>query len=535
MSLKSTGGMYGTLAWPLSRAVGTNPDGVAAVDGSRRLNWRQVGARVSSLGKGLNQRDVSPGERVAVLAHNSLAHLETWLGIPAHGRVINDLNLRLSTSEQAYMLDDCQAVALVTDDDHLPRARELMDRCESLRLLIYGGSDERAPEDAVHWDEMLAGEPAAFPELEADTLAAISYTGGTSGRPKGVMLSHGNLLANAKHFMIAAGHSRSDTYLHAAPMFHAAGTSQIYSMTWAAGTHVMVPGFKPQLVAETIERERVTLVLLVPTMIALLVDYLEDGAEHDMSSLRLMMYAASPMPSEVQRRAMKTLSCGLSQMYGMTEAAPLCTQCTAEDHRRGAAGEEPYVHRLASAGAPVVGVQCEIRDPNTGEPVDAGKTGEIWVRGPNVMLGYWKLEEETAQAMTDDGWYRSGDMAYADEHGYLYIVDRVKDMIISGGENVYSIEVEMAIYEHPDVDEVAVFGVPDPRWGERVHAVIVPRSGTQLEEESIRVHVRERIAGYKVPRSIEFRTEPLPKSGPGKVLKRGLRDPYWVGRQRGVN
>jgi long-chain acyl-CoA synthetase len=415
--------MDGTLAWPLIRAVRLNPQGEAAVDGPVRLSWNELHERIARLGSGLERVEIGRGERVGVLAHNSLVHLEAWLGIPAHGRVINDLNLRLATSEQAYMLADCDTAALVADDDHCDKARELAQRCDSLRLLIYAGAEERAPEGAVHWRELLSGEPTRFPELERDTLAAINYTGGTSGRPKGVMLSHRNLLANAKHFMLAVGTSRSDRYLHAAPMFHAAGTSQIFSTTWAAGTHVMVPGFKPEPVARTIAEEQVTLVLLVPTMIAMLLDYLDD-TDHDLSSLRLMMYAASPMPPEVQRRAMEKLSCGFSQMYGMTEAAPLVSASTAEDHRLGAAGEEPYVKRLGSAGAPVVGVQCEVRDPETGERVPDGTPGEICVRGPNVMLGYWKLEEETAKALAEGGWYRSGDMAYSEQDGYVYIVDR---------------------------------------------------------------------------------------------------------------
>ena len=281
-------------------------------------------------------------------------------------------------------------------------------------------------------------------------------------------------------------------------MFHVADTSQTFAMTWAAGTHVIVPGFRADAVAETIEHERITLTLLVPTMIGMLIDHLE-RTPRDLSSLRLLMYAASPMPKETQRRAMAMLDCDFTQMYGMTEAAPLVTQSTAEDHRRGAAGEEPYVSRLDSAGAEVVGVQCEVRDPATGEPLPAGEPGEIWVRGPNVMLGYWKREEETRAVLTPDGWYRSGDMAYADEHGYLYIVDRLKDMIISGGENVYSTEVELALYEHPDVAECAVFGVPDPRWGERVHAVVVPRTGAELDEEALVLHVRTLIAPLQGP------------------------------------
>ncbi len=279
------------------------------------------------------------------------------------------------------------------------------------------------------------------------------YNGGTSGKPKGVMLSHRNLLATAKQFTIACGHARSGRYLHAAPMFHVADTSQTFAMTWAAGTHVILPGFRADAVAETIERERITLTLLVPTIIGMLMDHIEE-TPRDLSSLRLLMYAASPMPKETQRRAMALLDCESTQNYGMTEAAPLVTQSTADDHRRGAAGDEAFVSRLDSAGAEVVGVQCEVRDPQTGEPLPPGEPGEIWVRGPNVMLGYWKREEETRAVLTPDGWYRSGDMVYADEHGCLYIVDRLKDMIISGGENVYSTRGRARLVRVPGCDRV---------------------------------------------------------------------------------
>ena len=526
--------MYATVAWPLRRAARISPDGEAIVDGPVRRTWAEVHDRLSRLAAGLERLGIAKGDRVAVLGHNSADHLEAWLGLPAHGRVINDLNLRLAVAELAFMIDDCECVALLVDDDHLEIGRELKDGCPSLRQLVYIGSLPRPPQGTIAWDELLEGPPAPFPDLDEDTLAAIVYTGGTSGKPKGVMLSHRNLMANAKQFTIACGHVRSDRYLHAAPMFHVADTSQTFAMTWVAGTHVIVAGFRADAVADAIERERITLTLLVPTMIGMLVDHIESH-ECDSSSLRLLMYAASPMPKETQRRAMAALDCDFTQLYGMTEAAPLVTQSTAEDHRRGAAGEEPYVTRLGSAGAEVVGVQCEVRDPITGEPVHAGEPGEIWVRGPNVMLGYWRREQETRAVLTPDGWYRSGDVAYSDDRGYLYIVDRLKDMIISGGENVYSTEVELALYEHPDVAECAVFGVPDSRWGERVHAVVVPRTGAEIDEETLVLHVRTLIAPYKVPRSLEIRLEPLPQSGAGKILKRDLRDPHWAGHERQVH
>jgi long-chain acyl-CoA synthetase len=525
--------MYGTVAWPLIHTAQLQPDREAVVDGDIRRTYAELHDRVARLGSGLDSQGIGRGAVVSVLAHNSAAHLEAWLGLPAHGRVINDLNVRLASAELAFMVDDCQAVALIVDDAHLKAGRELLEQCESLRLLIYAGREE-SPAEIVSWETLVSDDPQPFPDVAEDSLAAIVYTGGTSGRPKGVMLSHRNLLANAKQYIIAITHRPEDRYLHVLPMFHVADTSQTYALTWVGGTHVMLPAFKPDAVARMIEEERITLLQLVPTTIAMLLDD-PDTTKRDLSSLRLLFYAASPMPAELQRRAMDVLKCDFAQMYGMTEAAPLVTQCTPEDHRRGAAGEEPYASRLPSAGAAVIGVQVQVRNAQTGDPVPEGEAGEIWVRGPNVMQGYWNLPEETAAAITEDGWYRTGDVAYQDDRGYLFIVDRVKDMIVSGGENIYSTEVELAIYEHPDVAEVAVFGAPDEKWGERVHAVVVPRDGAQVDEEAIVKHARSRIAGYKVPRSIDIRTEPLPKSAAGKILKRELREPMWEGRKEKVS
>jgi long-chain acyl-CoA synthetase len=247
-----------------------------------------------------------------------------------------------------------------------------------------------------------------------------------------------------------------------------------------------------------------------------------------------VLYGASPMPTELLRTAMRTFPCPFGQAYGMTEASPIVTFLSFEDHRLGAEGEEPFASRLRSAGVPVVGVEAEVRRAD-GTPADVGEPGEIWVRGANIMKGYWNRPEETAAALDADGWYHSGDAAYQDADGYLYIVDRVKDMIVSGGENVYCAEVENAIYQHAAVLEAAVFGVPDERWGERVHAAIVLKPETAASEAEIIDSCRELIAGYKLPRSIEFHDEPLPKSGAGKLLKRELRKPHWEGQERQVS
>ena len=332
------------------------------------------------------------------------------------------------------------------------------------------------------------------------------------------MLSHGNLLANAQHNLVATGHRAGQRWLHVCPMFHVAGIANLIACTWVGAEQVVLPRFDAATVLETIERERITHTVLVPTMLQMLLD--APGADDaDLSSLRHVQYAASPISAALQQRVLDRLpGCDVAQFYGMTEAAPTVTHLSPDDHRRG--GE-----RLGSVGVPVPGVEVEVRGP-------AGEPGELWIRGPNVMLGYWKRPDETADALVD-GWYRSGDIVAEDEQGYLYMVDRAKDMIVSGGENVYSLEVEAALLRHPAVDEAAVFGVPDDRWGEAVHAVVVPRE--PVTAEALLEHCRAAIAGFKVPRAIELRDEPLPKSGAGKVLKTQLRESFWADRSRRVN
>jgi long-chain acyl-CoA synthetase len=326
------------------------------------------------------------------------------------------------------------------------------------------------------------------------------------------MLSHANLVANAKHFLFTDALTPEDRYIHAAPMFHAAGSTMVFCVTWAGGTHILVDRFDLPRVIEAVERDGATVLVLVPTMIQMLLDHLEQHPA-DLSGMRLLHYAAAPMSERLLERAMRTLSCEFLHGYGMTEAAPGVTYLSPADHRNG--------RHLRSVGHAIPGVQVEIRDP-LGRPLPDGEIGEVWVRGPNVMLGYWNRAEATAEALSPDGWYRTGDAGHLDG-GYLYLADRLKDMIVSGGENVYSIEVENVIASNPAVREVAVVARPDERWGERVHAIVVAEPGAELDAAAVVEHCRPHIAGFKLPRSVEFRDEPLPKSGAGKVLKSQLR------------
>jgi long-chain acyl-CoA synthetase len=513
----------GDLGWPLRRARRVHGDRTAVVDGARSVTYAELARRAGALGAALDRLDVAAGTRVGYLGVNSLAHLECWLAVPAFARVLVDLNFRLAVEELRAIVDDAGIELLIVDAAQLGVGRALRERCPLLRELVLDAPAPWPP-DCLPYEDLIAGPPAQAPDSPADTLAAISYTGGTTGAPKGVMLSHGNLLANARHNLIATGHRCGDRFLHVCPMFHVAGTSNVFACTWVGATQVVLPRFEAASVLATVERAGVTHTALVPTMLAMLLDAPEIDAA-DLSSLRHVQYAASPIAPELQRRVLDRLPCDVAQFYGMTEAAPTVSHLSPEDHRR-------HPERLASMGAPVPGVEVELRAPD-GQPAPADEIGELWVRGPNVMLGYWNRPDATADALVD-GWYRTGDLARADEHGYLYMVDRAKDMIITGAENVYSVEVEAALLEHEAVAEAAVFGIPHPRWGEAVHAVVTLRAGATTSADELIAHCRGRIAGFKVPRSIDLRSEPLPKSGAGKVLKGRLREPYWRGRDRMV-
>ncbi|WP_445151294.1 class I adenylate-forming enzyme family protein [Baekduia sp. Peel2402] len=498
------------LAWPLRRAARMHGGSTAVVDvaGGVSVTYAELAARVAARGR----LGVAEGERVGVLAANSLAHLELFLGVPAAGGVIVSLNTRLAPDELRALVADAGLSVLVHDDGHASVAAAL----GVARLL--------------HVDDLPATPlPAAAPAPDADALAAISFTGGTTGRAKGVMLSHGNLLANARHNLIATGHQDSDRWLHVCPMFHAAGIANVVAATWVGAHQVVLPRFDAAAFCAAVEEHAITHVALVPTMLGMLLDHLANH-DADLSSLRHIQYAASPITPDLQRRVLERFAgVDVAQFYGMTEAAPTVSTCTPADHRR------PDGARLGSIGAPVVGVEAEVRDAESGAPLPVGEIGELWVRGPNVMLGYFNQPDATAAAL-QDGWYRTGDAARADADGYLYLVDRLKDMIISGGENVYSVEVEAVLAEHPAVAEVAVFGVPDERWGEAVHAVVsVTATDAEVTPAELIAHCRASIAGFKVPRAIEITEAPLPKSGAGKLLKHELRAPFWAGRERNIS
>ncbi|EIF35706.1 acyl-CoA synthetase (AMP-forming)/AMP-acid ligase II [Burkholderia sp. Ch1-1] len=512
----------------LHRSLQQNPDRVAISFKERRRTFREFADRVARLAAALRGIGMTADDRVGMLALNSDRYLEYVMGVWWGGGVLNPVNIRWSAAEIAYSLNDCDTRILIVDDRFADITREVCALARTPPILIHAG-DGAAPPGMLSFDALIA-TAAPMPDAGrggAD-LACIMYTGGTTGFPKGVMQTHLNIWSSCLMRIAESAPLPGSAVLHAAPFFHVAGLGRALVQFIAGEAHVVIPAFDAGDVLRAIGEERVSDTLLVPTMIQAVLNH-PDFARTDLSSLKRLTYGASPIPETLLDRLIEALpGIQLAHSYGMTEACPSISANSPSNHDE--AGRKSGLYRSIGRGLPGLMVKVVGSD---GEEVPRGTVGEIVVRGPNVMAGYWRKPEETAQAVRE-GWLHTGDGAYMDAQGYLYIVDRIKDMIVSGGENVYSAEVESVIARHPAVAACAVIGIPHDTWGEAVHAVVVCKPGATLAEEEIREHCRQVIAGYKCPKSVEFR-EQLPLSGAGKVLKRAIRAPYWAGRARAVN
>jgi long-chain acyl-CoA synthetase len=515
----------------LERAVRFYPDQTAVVCDSARITYRGLAERVRRLCQALQGLGIAKGDRLAILMFNCHRYFELYYATPEMGALAVPLNIRLSASEIAYILKDSGSNTLFVGPEFVPLLAEIRHQLPDLRHCIFTG-DGPPPDGFESYEQLLDAASSDFTPTPVlpDDLAALFYTSGTTGHPKGVMLSHANLLANAYHILASMTWQDEEVYLHACPMFHIADGPTSHFITWLGGTHVIIPGFKPDLALEVMEREHVTATLLIPTMINFLIHH-PDVDKRDLRTLRRISYGGAPMPAELARQAMQTLACSFIHLYGLTESAPLLTFLPPEQHV--ADGPPEKVRRLLSCGRAIIGTRVRVVDGH-GQDVPTGEVGEIIARGPNIMVGYWNRPDETAAALRD-GWLYTGDLASMDDEGYVYIVDRKKDMIITGGENVFSTEVENALYTHPAILEAAVVGVPDATWGEAIKAIIVLKPGMQATAEDIMEHCRAHIAHFKVPRSVDFYEGALPKSGSGKILKRELREKYWAGQERRVH
>jgi long-chain acyl-CoA synthetase len=501
-----------TMISPLRRATQVAADRTAVVCGSARLSYAEMDERCRRLVGGLRGLGVAAGDRVAIVSPNCHRYLEVYQAVPGAGMVLVPLNHRHTDAELRYALEDSGTKVLFAGRpvaDVPPCVEHVVEIGEPYEALLAGAS------------------PAGFPDEVVETdLAGLFYTGGTTGTAKGVMLTHRNLVANATHMQMCWPFSPETVWLVAAPLFHLAGSIAVLSTVWNAGRHVILPAFDPAAALDLVERERVTATLVVPSMLAAMNEE-QRARPRDVSSLRLLSFGGAPSATETLRRAHEVFpGASLLHLYGATETAPIATSLPAVERFLDAP-------QARSCGQPAVGVDVDIRRDD-GSSCDAGEVGEVAVRGPNVMGAYWNKPDQTAAALRD-GWYHTGDLGYMDEQAFVYLVDRAKDMIVSGGENVYSTEVEDVLYRHPAVLEAAVFGVPDARWGEAVHAVVVPRPSVAVTEDELLAHCRAAIAAYKVPKAVDLRTEPLPKSGAGKTLKRELRAPFWAGRETMVS
>jgi long-chain acyl-CoA synthetase len=500
-----------------------NPTRTATVFENRHRSYAEVIDRVARLAAGLTAMGAKTGDRIAILALNSDAYYEGYYAILWAGCLAVPCNTRWTAAEHSAALADCEPRLLLVDQHFVQMVDGLTPNIRERAILIGVTQGGRLAEDLIASSNSVADNSGSD-----DAPAAIFYTGGTTGASKGVVLSHDNLIVNFLAASVFEPYERDCVYLHVAPMFHLADATMVFGLTLLGGTHVILPRFDPAAVIETIKARGVNTLILVPTMIGMLDQYLREHPE-PLGLVCRLTYGASPISESLMLRTLEMFpNARIIQAYGQTELSPVATLLTHEHH----VNTSP-VCRLRSAGRAIPGVELRIADPQL-RTLSSGEVGEILVRGPNVMQCYWRKPELTAETIVD-GWVRTGDAGYLDSEGFLFLVDRVKDMIVSGGENVFSAEVENALAQHPAVLECAVIGVPDKRWGERVHAVVRFRPSCSASEEELTAQCTKLIANYKRPRSFEFRKEPLPLSGAGKILKSELRKLHWGGSDRAVN
>ena len=498
----------------------------ASVFEGQSRTWGALRRRAGRLAAGFQAIGVARGDRVAVLSNNSDRYMELYLAIPWAGGVIAALNPRWSLQENTYALADCAPGVVVVGGGIADDVLRLIDALPDLQR-VWGG-EGAAPPGWLDYEQLLAPEPAEDAGLCDDDLFGIFYTGGTTGRAKGVMLSHAGFVANCSAIRESGMFPDGCRGLIVAPVFHLAAAAMLTAIMLAGGTAVILPGFTPSATIETIQADGVTDALLVPTMIQMLLDDRDFKSER-LLGLERVIYGASPIAETTLDRLMQAAPhVAFYQAYGMTEVSCAATILRPEFHF----GDHRQAGRHRAAGHAISIAEVLVADEHD-RPLPQGEVGEILVRGEGLMLGYWNQPELTAETLRG-GWMHTGDGGRMDELGLVYVCDRLKDMIVTGGENVYSGEVESALARHPAVSQCAVIGVPDARWGERVHAVVVAHTDSEPTAEELTRHCRALIADYKCPKSIELRQEPLPLSAAGKVLKHVLRAPFWEGRDRNV-
>lgn len=502
-----------------------NPDGEAISYLGRSFTWAQFYDRVQRLAGALAERGIGRGDVVAFLDKNHPACVETTLAAATLGAATAIINFRLAGDEMDYVINDCGAVLLIVGTELMESVDKIRDRLTDVREII-----EVTPEggDGDEYEAILAAATAKgrSSEVMPDDVCVIMYSSGTTGNPKGIRLTQANLIAhtvNGSSFEFEP----DDKNMVSMPLFHVGGSSYAQFGLYSGVTSIMTREVDGASLAGAL-LAGATRTFLVPAVLGKVMDMGADAIKL-FNQLRTFVYGAAPMPPALLRRALKEFpNTDFIQVYGLTEVCGVVTQLPAEAHR-----DESRPERLASAGLPVERVEVRVVDPDTLEDVPTGQPGELWFRTPQLMQGYHNKPEATAEAITPDGWFRTGDIGRVDDEGFIFVEDRLKDMIISGGENIYSVEVERALGDHPAVLDAAVFGIPDEKWGESVKAVVELNPGEQTSPDELIAWCREKLAHYKCPRSVEI-MEVLPRNPTGKLLKRDLRKPYWENRDRTI-
>jgi len=505
------------------------PDRIALAFEQRQTSFADLDRETNRVANGLLALGLPPQSRIAFLDKNTDDFFVAWLGAAKASMVLAPINWRLAVPEIAYILEHSDAEVLMIGADFLPMLAALGPAMGRIRLCLTLDTPVGGAEGATDFRQWQASQPTHDPAvaIAADDTAIQLYTSGTTGRPKGAMLSHGNVLAGAAHVATGAlgPWGDNEVYLQCLPNFHIGGAGTGINALFYGATLLLLREFDPARVLESFRTWPVTKAGFVPAMQLMLLQH-PQCAGTDFGRLDLIYYGASPIPLELLKRSVATFGCGFVQLYGMTETTGPALTLMPEDH------DAEGSPRMRSAGRPMPGVGLRVVD-GAGKDVALGDVGEILIKGAMVMQGYWKNPEATAGAIVE-GWMHTGDAGYMDAEGYLYVYDRVKDMIVSGAENVYPAEVESALFGHPAIADVAVIGVPDEKWGEAVKAVVVLKAGATATADEIIAHARAAVAGYKCPKTVDF-VESLPRNPSGKLLKRELREPYWAGRERRVN
>jgi long-chain acyl-CoA synthetase len=516
----------------LVRAHGRErPDAPAVTYGDAVVSWTRLDERSSRVADALVADGIGEGDRIAFLGKNAPEYFEVLFGAAKLGAVTVAINWRLKPAEIRYIADDAGARVFFVDAELAPMVPELQDSLAGAPFVVFGANRAAERPGTRPYEDWLSGHEPVDPRHEGgpQDVAFQLYTSGTTGLPKGAMLTNASMRSLNEAGGSMFGIDSDSVNLVALPTFHIGGAG--YAVVgMAQGCHtILLRDFDPAGTLGALREHRVTNAFFVPAMLAAM-SAVPGAADGDYSSLRSIIYGASPITDETLTASIRTFGCDFFQVYGMTETTGAITQLAAEDHDPD--GARSYL--LRSAGKPFSWVEIRIVDPDTGKERPPGEVGELWTRSRQNMVGYWNNPEATAQTITEDGWLHTGDAGYLDDDGYVFLTDRVKDMVVSGGENVYPVEVENVLSAHPAIADVAVIGVPDPKWGETVKAVVVLQPGAEADQAGIISFARERIAHFKCPTSVDF-IDVLPRNPSGKVLKRELREPYWRGHDRRVS